>query len=70
MQTDLRRAGIEPYAWVLNASLAASGTRDPLLARRAALEQRHLTRVHDQLAERVYLVPWSVDPVASALRAN
>lgn len=34
LQEDLRRAKIEPYAWVVNASLAASGTRDPLLRER------------------------------------
>ncbi len=36
LQDDLRRAGIEPYAWVVNASLAATGTRDPLLRARGA----------------------------------
>ena len=36
LQDDLRRAGIEPYAWVINASLAAAHPRDPLLRPRAA----------------------------------
>ena len=31
LQEDLRRAGIEPYGWVVNASLAASGTGHPML---------------------------------------
>ena len=31
LQDDLRRARIEPWAWVINKSLAATGTRDPLL---------------------------------------
>jgi arsenite-transporting ATPase len=57
-QTDLRRAGIEPYGWVINASLTGSGTRDPLLAARAALERPHLHRVRDQLARRAWLVRW------------
>jgi small redox-active disulfide protein 2 len=34
LQDDLRRASIEPYAWVLNKSVLAAGTRDPLLAAR------------------------------------
>jgi arsenite-transporting ATPase len=59
LQADLRRAGIDAYGWVVNASLAASGTRHPLLAARAALEQRHLARVRDALAARAWLVPWS-----------
>jgi arsenite-transporting ATPase len=32
LQEDLRRAKIEPYAWIINRSLVGSGTRDPLLA--------------------------------------
>jgi arsenite-transporting ATPase len=36
LQEDLRRASIEPYAWVLNKSVLAAGTRDPLLAARLA----------------------------------
>jgi arsenite-transporting ATPase len=59
LQDDLRRAGIEPFGWVVNASLAASGTRHPLLAARAALEAPHLQRVHEQLAARAWLVPWA-----------
>ncbi|MFO0632991.1 MAG: arsenical pump-driving ATPase [Nannocystaceae bacterium] len=58
LQDDLRRAGIEPWAWVVNASLAASGTRDPLLARRVAIERANIDRVR-ALSQRVAVVPWS-----------
>lgn len=58
LQADLARAGITPFGWVVNASLAASGTRDPLLAARARLEHSHLARVRDVLAARAWLVPW------------
>lgn len=58
LQDDLRRAGIEPFGWVVNASLAATGTRDVLLAARARLEWPHLARVRDALARRAWLVPW------------
>jgi arsenite/tail-anchored protein-transporting ATPase len=61
LQQDLRRAGIEPYGWVINASLTASGTRDTLLRARAVLEHRQLRRVRDELAARIWLVPWRVD---------
>ena len=40
-----RRAGIEPWAWVVNNSLAAAGTTDPLLRRRAANEHGEIHRV-------------------------
>ncbi len=59
LQDDLRRAGIEPYGWIVNATLSGSGTHDPLLERRASLEQDHVRHVRDQLARRLWLVPWS-----------
>jgi arsenite-transporting ATPase len=58
LQTDLRRAGVEPAAWVINASLGAAGTRDPLLAGRVAAEAHQVRRVVS-LARRAMIVPWS-----------
>lgn len=57
LQGDLRRAGIEPWAWVVNASLAASQTHDPVLARRVAIELSQIERVRT-LAQRLAVVPW------------
>lgn len=45
LRDDLRRASIEPWAWVVNQSLAAARPRDPLLAARARAEQRPLSIV-------------------------
>ena len=61
LQDDLRRAGIEPFGWVINASLTASGTRDPLLVARARLERPQLHRVRDRLAARAWILPWQVE---------
>ena len=58
LQDDLRRARIEPFAWVVNRSLAASGTKDPVLAARLAGESAQLLRVTAGLAKRTYVVPW------------
>jgi arsenite-transporting ATPase len=58
LQADLRRAGIEPFGWVVNASLAATHTNQPLLAARAALEVPHLRRVQGWLSARAWLLPW------------
>ncbi len=57
LQDDLRRAGIEPYGWVINASLAASPTTDPVLRRRATLEHAHIRKVRE-LAARIWIIPW------------
>jgi arsenite-transporting ATPase len=62
LQEDLRRARIEPFAWVVNRSLAASGTRDPVLAARLAGEAAQLARVTGGLAQRTYVVPWVPRP--------
>ena len=60
LQNDLRRAGIEPFGWIVNATLSGSGTRDPVLMRRATLEQRHLQRIRERLSARAWRVPWRV----------
>ena len=61
LQADLRRAGIEPWAWVLNRSLAAAPVRDPVLSRLADAEVRHIARVRDHLAQRLAVVPWQLE---------
>lgn len=58
LQDDLRRAGIEPWGWVLNRSLSAAAPTDPVLRARAALEHPHIDRVARELARRVAVVPW------------
>jgi arsenite-transporting ATPase len=45
LQADLRRAGIEPWAWVINNSVAAARPRSPLLRRRAQNELAEVERV-------------------------
>lgn len=62
LQEDLRRARIEPHAWVINRSLLGSGTRDPLLVARLAGEQEQIARVGRGLARQLYLLPWQSEP--------
>ena len=68
LQDDLRRAGIEPYAWVINASLAAAQPVDPLLRCRAAAEVRQIAKVKETLAHRVALVPFQAEEPVGATR--
>ncbi|MGO8755011.1 MAG: arsenical pump-driving ATPase [Gallionellaceae bacterium] len=58
LQEDLARAGISPYAWVINQSLFASGTRDPVLSQRGNYEVPFIRRVSSELSKRTALVPW------------
>ncbi len=62
LQDDLRRARIEPYAWVLNKSVLAAGTHDPLLQSRLAGERRQIERMSAGLAQRLYALPWLAVP--------
>jgi arsenite-transporting ATPase len=62
LQEDLRRAGIETYAWVLNKSVLAAGTRDPLLAARLAGERKQMARMAAGLAKRIFTIPWLTVP--------
>jgi arsenite-transporting ATPase len=58
LQDDLRRANIEPYAWVLNKSVLAAGTRDPLLVARLASERKQMARMNAGMAKRLFTIPW------------
>lgn len=62
LQADLRRAEIEPYAWVINGSLSATATTDPLLRARAGGERALIEEVRDRHAQRTFLVPSQAEP--------
>ena len=67
LQEDLRRANIEPYAWVLNKSVLAAGTHDPLLAARLVGERKQIKRMVEGLAKRMFTLPWlTVPPIGFA----
>ena len=67
LQDDLERAGITPYAWVVNQSLAAPGPSDPLLVERAHSEMPQIETVQNEHARRIALAPWMPEePVGPA----
>jgi arsenite-transporting ATPase len=57
LQADLQRAGIEPWAWIINNSLAATVTHSALLHQRAMNELREINAVANQHAKRYAIVP-------------
>ena len=61
LQEDLRRAGIEPWAWLINNSLSAAPTSSPLLKQRAAFELTQIEAVRTRYAKRVALVPMQAE---------
>lgn len=61
LQADLRRAGIEPWAWVINNCLAAATVSSPLLRARAAKELPFIEAVASRHAKRHAVVPLLAD---------
>jgi arsenite-transporting ATPase len=57
LQQELRRAGIEPWAWIINNSVAAASTTSTLLRQRAQNELNEIESVADQHASRYAVVP-------------
>jgi arsenite-transporting ATPase len=67
LQEDLRRAGIEPWAWIVNNSVAAANPHSPLLRQRAHNELREIEAVATRYASRYAVVPLLKDePVGVA----
>ena len=64
LQNDLQRAGIEPWGWIINSSLAAAKTHHPLLQKRAQSEREQIAKVRDELSRRYAVVPMqAAEPV-------
>ena len=61
LQSDLRRAGIEPAGWIVNQSLAPLTVSDPVLAQRRLREHRYIDEVVQQGLP-TFLVPWQDEP--------
>ncbi|ENP1791652.1 arsenical pump-driving ATPase [Escherichia coli] len=71
LQQDLRRAGIEPWAWVINSSLAAAKPSSPFLVTRASRELPLIKDVTKQFAKRIALTPLqNEEPVGATLLAK
>jgi arsenite-transporting ATPase len=58
LQDDLLRAGIKPFAWVINQSFSHDRFRDPVLVERGSREAPFIAEVRDKLTDRFALVAW------------
>lgn len=58
LQEDLKRAQIDPKWWIINQSLYATQTQDPVLKGRAASEKQWIQKVVDELAAKYAVIPW------------
>ena len=53
LQDDLRRASINPKWWVINQSLSATNTNDPILKGKAMAEKEWIQEVNENKAEKM-----------------
>jgi arsenite-transporting ATPase len=61
LQSDLARAEIHPFAWVINQALTPVETSDPVLTSRKMNERAYIDEVIEKHSERVALVPWLIE---------
>jgi arsenite-transporting ATPase len=61
LQQDLRRAEIEPFAWIINQSLLPLHVLDPLLQQRRHQERQYIDDVQSSLAPRAALISWQCE---------
>jgi arsenite/tail-anchored protein-transporting ATPase len=57
LQDDLKRADITPNWWIINQSLYATETKDPILKGRAVAEVCWIQKVTTELADKSAIVP-------------
>ena len=62
LQGDLRRAGIEPFGWIVNQCFSATATTDSVLLARSAQEHVYVDEVRAGLARRLAIVAWQAEP--------
>ncbi len=58
LQDDLVRAGIRPFAWVINQSFAENGFQHPLLIARGRRELPFIREVLEKHSSKAALIPW------------
>ena len=61
LQSDLARADIHPFAWVINQALTPVETTDPVLTSRQMNERVYIDEVIEKHSERVALIPWLIE---------
>ena len=66
LQNDLKRAGIEPYGWIINRSFAVSGTKDPVLLAKGLHELEYIKEITEKLSKKTVLSPWLSEELVGA----
>jgi arsenite/tail-anchored protein-transporting ATPase len=70
LQNDLRRAGIEPYAWIINRSFTVSGTNDPILQAKGLYELAYIDEITSKLSKKTVISPWVAEELKGTDNLN
>ncbi|HDR4584912.1 TPA: arsenical pump-driving ATPase, partial [Bacillus cereus] len=63
LQEDLKRASITPTWWVINQSLYATNTKDPILHGRAISEIEWMREVEERANGQYVVIPWKAQDI-------
>ncbi|OUR72256.1 arsenical pump-driving ATPase [Arcobacter sp. 31_11_sub10_T18] len=66
LQEDLQRAGITPYAWVVNKTFANSGTNNNLLCQKGLNELKYIDEIKNDLSDKTVISPWIAEELNSS----
>lgn len=58
LQEDLKRAGISPFAWVINRTFALTNSENNLICQKALNELHYIQEVKQHLSSKTLMAPW------------
>lgn len=58
LQEDLQRAGITPYAWLINRSFSLTKSSNNLLCQKGLNELKYINEVKNDLSKNIVVSPW------------
>ena len=58
LQEDLKRANIQPFAWIVNRSFALTDSANSLLCQKAFNEIKYIKEVKEELSSKTLIFPW------------
>jgi arsenite-transporting ATPase len=61
LQEDLKRAGINPYAWIINRSFSLTNSSNNLLCQKALNELKYIDEIKKELSSKTLIEAWKVN---------
>ena len=70
LQSDLNRADISPYAWVVNRSFALTKSSNNLLCQKGLNELKYINEIKNDLSSNLVISPWIPDEINNEKSLN